>query len=404
MSEPGREPSENPPHNSAALLPPGATRVQLCLVHACMFVFGVVLLLMGSLLPSMHVSAAHAGTLGSLPLAGILAATVVVGPAFDKAGPKPVLVLSLALIAGAMAALPSLSSWPALAAAALAYGFGGGILNTVTNALVSVLRASSRASALNLLGFSFSLGAIAAPLLLSAAHGRLSATVLVRVLAAAPAAILLLMLPVRFPRGLRAGEPLRVLLAALRQPALWIFGVLLFFESGNENCVFVWAAKLVADTLHPSRDLADLALVAVSVALGVGRLLAALASRRVGKPTLLLASCALILAGSGAVAFAVHRPRGFVEAVAGFAILGLGMAAVFPTTLAIAGERFSGETGTAFGAIMTIALLGGTAGPLAGGWFAAQHPAGVLWVPVGGASVMILMVVAAVRPAATIHS
>lgn len=76
------------------------------------------------------------------------------------------------------------------------------------------------------------------------------------------------------------------------------------------------------------------------------------------------------------------------------------MASVFPTTLAIAGKRFPGETGTAFGAIMTIALLGGAAGPLAGGWLSARHSAGVLWVPVGAAAGMILTVVAALRPAA----
>jgi MFS transporter, FHS family, glucose/mannose:H+ symporter len=399
MSVLGRQSPAEPDHTSAAPSGAVATRAQIWFVHACMFIFGIVLLLMGSLLPEMRVSAAHAGSLGSLPLAGILAATVFVGPVFDKAGPKPLLMLSLALIAGAMAILPSLSSWPALAVAALAYGFGGGILNTVTNALISVLRASSRASALNLLGFSFSLGAIAAPLLFSAAQGALSPAILLRILAAAPAAILLLMLPLKFPRGLRAGEPLSVLLAALRHPALWIFGILLFFESGNENCVFVWAARLVADTLRPSGHLADLALVAVSVGIGAGRLLAALASRWVAQRTLLLASCAIILGGSVAVASAIHW-QGFIAAVAGFAVLGLGMASVFPTTLAIAGERFPGETGTAFGAIMTIALLGGTAGPLAGGWLSAWRPAGALWAPVGAAAGMILIVIAALRPAA----
>jgi hypothetical protein len=48
--------------------------------NACMFVFGAVLLLMGSLLPSLQVSYAQAGNLGAFPLAGILVATVLVGP------------------------------------------------------------------------------------------------------------------------------------------------------------------------------------------------------------------------------------------------------------------------------------------------------------------------------------
>ena len=107
----------------------------------------------------------------ALPAAGILAATVLIGPLLDKLGAKPVLAVGLGLITVALASMPSLASYPALAAAALLYGFGGGILNTATNALVSELSAAGRRVALNLLGFSFSLGAVTAPLLMSLARG-----------------------------------------------------------------------------------------------------------------------------------------------------------------------------------------------------------------------------------------
>ena len=93
-------------------------------VNACMFVFGVVLLLMGSLLPALKVSSTGAGSLGSLPLVGILTATVLIGPILDKAGAKPALAVGLALIATALASMPSLASYGALATAAVVYGFG----------------------------------------------------------------------------------------------------------------------------------------------------------------------------------------------------------------------------------------------------------------------------------------
>ena len=105
--------------------------------NASMFLFGVVLLLMGSLLPSLHVSYAQAGKLGSFPLAGILVATMLVGPILDTVGAKPALALALVLIAVPVAVIPSLDSYLGLAGAALTYGLGGGALNTVTNALVS---------------------------------------------------------------------------------------------------------------------------------------------------------------------------------------------------------------------------------------------------------------------------
>jgi len=137
--------------------------VLLATVNACMFVFGVILLLMGSLLPTLGVSGMRAGSLGSLPLIGILAATVLVGPLLDKIGAKPVLAVALGLIVAALAVMPSLISMGERAASALAYGCGGGALNTATNALISDLSATGRSAALNLLGFSFSLGAITAP-------------------------------------------------------------------------------------------------------------------------------------------------------------------------------------------------------------------------------------------------
>ena len=123
--------------------------------NACMFVFGVVLLLMGSLLPSLEMSYVQAGSLGSFPLAGILAATILVGPVLDTVGAKPVLVAALAMVAVAVGLMPSLHTYAALAVAALVYGFGGGVLNTATNALVADLSASGRGAALNVLGFSF---------------------------------------------------------------------------------------------------------------------------------------------------------------------------------------------------------------------------------------------------------
>jgi len=348
-------------------------------VNACMFVFGVVLLLMGSLLPSLRVSGARAGSLGSFPLVGILTATVFVGPLLDKVGGKPALAAALALIAVTLAVMPSLTSYGALAAAALVYGLGGGILNTATNALVSDLSASGRGVALNLLGFSFSLGAITAPLLMSLA-ARVSAASVLRLLAIAPAVVLVVVALLRFPGPAHSATALRSLLKVLHDPLVWLFGVLLFFESGNENCMFVWAGKLAGDVLHLAAARADLALVGVSAAMGAGRLLAVIWLRWLGGRTLLLASAAVTTMG----AILVLAGGSFAGMVAGFSVIGLGMSAVFPTALGLAGDRFPDQTGTVFGGIMTLALVGGALGPAAGGWAASSGPAKVLLVPLVG--------------------
>lgn len=352
-------------------------RSLLAAANACMFVFGVVLLLMGALLPSLQVTYAQAGNLGSFPLAGILVATVLVGPILDLVGAKPVLAAALGLIAASLALMPTLHSYSTLAVAAFTYGLGGGLLNTGANALVADLSAAGRAAALNLLGFFFSLGAISAPMALSSLGGNLSAAVVLRGLAVLCLAIFALVLELRFPPGTKAGTRLWSLLAVLRHPAIWMLATLLFFESGSENCMFVWAGKIVADILHTPPRQANVALVALSAALGAGRLLAVLWLRWIGNRRTIWLSTAVVIAGS-LVAINATRLPGMV---AGMLVIGLGLSAIFPTALGMASDLFPAETGTVFGAIMAVALVGGTAGPKLAGWTASHSLRMVLWLP-----------------------
>jgi FHS family glucose/mannose:H+ symporter-like MFS transporter len=359
-------------------------------INACMFVFGTILLLMGSLLPNLKLTSTRAGSLGAFPLIGILTATILIGPILDKVGTKPALSVALVLIASALAVLPSLSSYAGLAAAALAYGLGGGILNTATNALISDLSATGRGAALNLLGFSFSLGAITAPLMMSLVRGRFLVSEVLYLLAGASAAALILVRALRFPPPAHPGTPVRQLLRILRQPLVWLFGALLFFESGDENCIFVWAAKVTGDLLHLDAQRAALALLSVSIALGAGRLLAVLWLKWLGSRALLIVSAFLTIAG----AIMTLKNQTLGGMVAGFAVTGSGMSAIFPTALGLAGDCFPQETGTVFGAVMTLALAGGAIGPLVGGWAAGSSPVKVLAVPMtAGAAIAILTVV-----------
>lgn len=360
-----------------------------------MFVFGVVLLLMGSLLPSLQVSSARAGSLGSFPLIGILAATILIGPVLDKSGAKPALALSLVVVAVALAVMPALASFPALAAIALVYGLGGGVLNTATNALISSLSASGRGAALNLLGFSFSLGAVTAPQLMSLLTSRFSASTVLRILAVAPAAVLVAVLALRFPPPLLSGTPLRALLKVLNHPMVWLIAMLLFFELGDENCMFVWAGRVVKDVTHLTAERAGLALVALSVALGAGRLLAALWLDWLGSRSVLLIAAAVTMAG----AIVARAGDTFGIMTAGFAMIGFGMSAIFPTAMGLLGDQFPNETGTVFGAVMAVALVGGSSGPLVGGWLASSSPARVLLVPTAAAvAIVILTLVVSRRP------
>jgi fucose permease len=142
--------------------------------------------------------------------------------------------------------------------------------------------------------------------------------------------------------------------------------------------------------LHVAAGRADLALAALSTALGAGRLLAVLWLKWLGSRNTLLLSAAITIAG--VVVVLAHETFGGM--VTGFAAIGLGMSAIFPTVLGLAGDRFPDETGTVFGAVMTVALVGGVAGPVVGGWAATSGPKGVLLVPLtGGVAIAILTLI-----------
>lgn len=376
-----------------------ANRISLAAAaNACMFVFGAVLLLMGSLLPTLQFTYSRSGNLGSFPLAGILVSTILVGPILDLMGAKRVLAIALGLVAASLGVMPTLHSYAGIAAAAFVYGLAGGGLNTAANALVADISVAGRAAALNLLGFFFSLGAISAPLLLSSAGGSFSTLVVLRTLAIFCLLVLFFVLSLRFPLPTKSGTRLSTLLKVLSQGAVWLFAALLFFESGSENCMFVWTSKIVADALHTSPNLANTALVALSAALGGGRIAAVLFLRWLGSARTIWLSTAVIVAGSIVMRNATQMSGMIVAAI----VIGLGLSSIFPTALGMAGDRFPGETGTVFGAIMAVALAGGTAGPKIAGWIAPYDVRRVLLIPIfaaaGVAALAVIIVKRSLRP------
>jgi fucose permease len=201
---------------------------------------------------------------------------------------------------------------------------------------------------------------------MSSLAGNTSAPFVLRFLAVLCLGILLLVVALRFPPAPKAGTRLGSLLSVLGHFDIWLFAALLFFESGSENSMFVWAAKIVGETFHTTRAQANMALVALSAALGAGRLGAMLLLRWLGNQHTILVSSAIAIVGSVIVLTAGQ----LAGMIVGMLVIGLGLSAIFPTALGMAGDRFPAETGTVFGAITAVALVGGTAGPKLGGWIA----------------------------------
>jgi FHS family glucose/mannose:H+ symporter-like MFS transporter len=332
---------------------------------AGIFVFGLVMAILGAILPSLFeridFNKSEAGNLFLFMNLAMLGMSVVFGPVVDRFGYRAFLALCSLLVAVSFLLFTLAPSYFFLIAAAVVLGIGGGGLNGGSNALTSDLNPESRSAALNLLGIFFGFGALLIPLLIGTLLGILGlAAILVVaiVLSLIPFAFFLLL---RFPPAKQAqGFPLRQAACVVGSPLLWLCGLLLFFQSGNEFTVGGWISTYLNEHFRFSPPAAALVLSGYWGMMMLGRLIV---SRRLVKvlknETLVLASAVLALAATGLVVAASSGPL----AALGVILTGLGFAAIFPTTLAIAGEAFSELTGTAFSVIFMIALSGGMIAP-----------------------------------------
>ncbi len=374
----------------------------VAIAYACMALFGLILLLIGSLLPTLpHLTNRQAGDLGSCPLLGILLSTVFTGPLLERFGARPVLAAGLILVAAPLAAMPLASGFGPWAAAALAYGLGGGVLNTASNALVAMLQPERRGAALNRLGAFFSLGAVCAPLLMSfllTLNGAHAVALGLWLLALLTIGLLVWLLRANLPAGTYTA-PGREQVSALRHPLVWGLGLILFFESGNENALFVWGARLADRLTGTGPAAAEWVLVGLTATLGLGRWLVSYSLRPRWARPVIVVSAALVVAGL-AIAWRLADPGNLAGFACGMGMAGFGLAAIYPTVLGVAGDRFAQSTGTVFSAIMTLGLLGGVLAPRLAGWLAASGSRNVLLAPLAGAIMVGLLGAILARPQA----
>ena len=342
----------------------GVARLQAS-AWAGIFVFGIVMAILGAILPSLFdrigFGAAAAGDLFLTMNFAMLVTTVFFGPLVDRFGYKSLLAVSALLVAAAFLLLSRAAGYGAVLAAAVVLGLGGGGLNGGANALTSDLHEGrSRGAALNVLGIFFGIGALAVPFLIGTLREILGVPTILVIAAALSLLPFLIYAALRFPRAKQAqGFPLKEAARVARSPLLWLCALILFFQSGNEFTAGGWISTYLQKTHGLAADAAALVLAAYWAAIMGGRLASSRIVRRVRNDTLILGSAVLALAAALLLALA---PSGATAAV-GAVVLGLGFAAIYPTTLAVVGGRFAALSGTAFGVAIAVGLVGGMLAP-----------------------------------------
>ncbi len=137
--------------------------------YAGMFVFGIVMALLGTILPvlsaRLEFQVSSIGTLFLVMNFAMLASSLLLGVAMDRFGMKPPLAAGPLLVAVSLVMILRADTFAALISAAVLLGIGGGALNGATNTLVADLHdePKRKSSALNVLGVFFGFGALFLP-------------------------------------------------------------------------------------------------------------------------------------------------------------------------------------------------------------------------------------------------
>jgi len=352
----------------------GDRRLVLAVSYLGMLAFGVVLTTLGAVLPSLverfGIDKAGAGALFTLLSFGILVGSIVFGPIVDRRGYRGILTLALALIVLGLEGIAFAPTLGWLRAAIALIGFGGGIVNGGTNALVADVSEEGRGAGLSLLGVFFGLGAVGVPFVLAVLLGRASYTTIVAALGAVPLLPLLVASVAPFPAPKHAqGFPLADAGGLLRDGALLLMGAMLFLASGMEITVGGWTATYFQEELGVGgrRALVILSLYWLGMMLAriaLGGLLRRLAAERV-----LLACIGVAIGGASLLIGTRH----VAAAALGVFLIGAGLAANFPVVLGFVGDRYARLSGTAFGIVIVMALMGGMSIPYVTGALGARH-------------------------------
>lgn len=299
---------------------------------------------------------------------GLLVGTRLAGAPVDRFGSRPVMRVGFPLLAATLV-LPGLADGTAtLFLALFVLGLASGALDVAMNAQgIEVERHLGRPILSGLHGlWSVGLGVGAGLAALAAAMDvdpLEHFAVVAAVLAVASLVFLRGLLAAQRPA---AGDPEEAHVTVRWTLALVMLGVIAFCSFVGEGAASDWSAVYMTQELGSSEALGAVAFAAFAVTMAIARFAADPLRGRVGNVVLVRGGSLVAAMGLG-LALLVHEPA---AAIAGFALLGLGLAPVVPIAFSAAGELNPRATGRLVGRVATLGYVGSVAGPITIGWLA----------------------------------
>ncbi|WP_433790713.1 MFS transporter [Actinoplanes sp. CA-252034] len=316
----------------------------------------------------LHLSPAEVGVLLLAAGVGAVISAPLVPRLMAALGSRRLALTAVLVLAAALAGLVTAPGYGLLLAVLLIDGVAVGCLNVAMNAQGAALEQRSGRTTMARLHATFSGGIFSAALLASAvtavtasvaAHFAVAGAVLLAVTAAGPGLLADDLPPTPRPAGRRRARP---------SGAVAGLGLAMLLATITEGAVTDWSA-LYLEMVHAAEHLLPLGIAVISGTMLTARLFADRWRDRWGDPTVVAAGTAL----AGAGLLTALLAGGVGPALAGFACVGLGMAAVSPC-LYVAAARHGPAALTTAATMSTTGLL---AGPPAIGFLA--EAAGLRW-------------------------
>lgn len=322
--------------------------------------FGVAFVVMGAVLPSLitrfSFNTSSASTLAGLLPLGVLLGSMLFGPIIDRYGYKNLMILASLIAVAGLEMLAFCTKINEIRFSIFIIGLGGGILNGLTNALVSDASSDhSRASNLSILGIFYTVGAITIPLLYASLIKTLSYSPIVAGAGIFMALSIIYFFFVDFPKAkYKQGFPIKKILGMAKEPTILILSFILFFQSGLEGISNTWIASYMELGKGFTAESALYALSFIVVGMGAGRLLLSYLLRSISK--IILLTISMFIAAVGMILLSHFNTN--TTAIVGTFLMGFGFASTFPIILGEIGERYKDISGTAFSFALVIALTG----------------------------------------------